>query len=46
MALGVGAGFDPHKGGFAGGCSAQFHRNPRPCFACHEPTDAVLNQCR
>jgi hypothetical protein len=45
-ALGVGAGFDPHKGGFAGGCATQFHRNPRPCFVCHEPSDGVLAQCR
>lgn len=44
--LGIGAGFDPHRSGFAGGCSNQFHRNPRPCFVCHEPTDGVLAQCR
>jgi len=45
-ALGVGGGFDPHKNGFLGGCATQFRRNPRPCFACHEPSDAVLAQCR
>jgi hypothetical protein len=45
-ASGVGAGFDPHQGSFAGGCSNQFHRNPRPCFTCHEPSDPVLAQCR
>jgi hypothetical protein len=45
-ALGVGGGFDPHKGGFVGGCARQFRRNPRPCFTCHEPSDGVLAQCR
>ena len=45
-ALGVGAGFDPHKNGFLGGCATQMRRNPRPCFVCHEPGDAVLGQCR
>lgn len=45
-ALGVGAGFDPHRAGFAGGCATQFRRNPRPCFTCHEPTDGALAQCR
>lgn len=45
-ALGVGGGFDPHKNGFLGGCSTQFHRNPRPCFVCHEPTDSKLAMCR
>jgi hypothetical protein len=44
-ALGVGGGFDPHKTGFVAGCRTQFHRNPRPCFACHEPTDSKLSQC-
>lgn len=45
-ALGVGGGFDPHKSGFLSGCSTQFRRNPRPCFVCHEPTDAKLAMCR
>jgi Cytochrome c7 and related cytochrome c len=45
-AQGVGAGFDPHKNGFLGGCARQMRRNPRPCFVCHEPTDPVLAQCR
>jgi Cytochrome c7 and related cytochrome c len=45
-ALGVGAGFDPHKTSFAGGCATQFRRNPRPCFVCHEPSDGVLDKCR
>jgi hypothetical protein len=45
-AHGVGGGFDPHGAGFLGGCATQFRRNPRPCFACHEPTDGVLAQCR
>ena len=44
-ALGVGGGFDPHQNGFVAGCRTQFRRNPRPCFVCHEPTDAKLNQC-
>jgi len=43
---GVGAGFDPHKTGFLGGCANQFRRNPRPCLVCHEPGDGVLGQCR
>ena len=45
-AMGVGAGFDPHRGNFASSCANQFRRNPRPCFTCHEPTDGVLAQCR
>ncbi len=45
-AQGVGAGFDPHRTGFVGGCANQFRRNPRPCFTCHEPSDGVLAQCR
>ncbi len=45
-ALGVGAGFDPHRAGFAAGCATQFRRNPRPCLTCHEPTDGALAQCR
>jgi len=43
---GIGAGFDPHKNGFLGGCANQFRRNPRPCLVCHEPGDGVLAQCR
>lgn len=47
---GIGAGFNPHRTGFAGGCGVQFRRNPRPCFVCHDPGDAmaggVLTQCR
>jgi hypothetical protein len=45
-ALGVGAGFDPHKNGFLGGCATQFRRNPRPCLVCHEKNDGVFAQCR
>jgi hypothetical protein len=45
-ASGVGAGFNPHKNGFLGGCANQYRRNPRPCLTCHEPTDQVLSQCR
>jgi cytochrome c7-like protein len=45
-ALGIGGGFDPHTSGFVGRCATQFNRNPRPCFVCHEPGDAVLAQCR
>ena len=45
-ATGIGAGFDPHKSGFAGGCATQFRRNPRPCYVCHEAQDAVLESCR
>jgi hypothetical protein len=45
---GVGNGFDPHQNGFLAGCAAQFRRNPRPCFACHEQSDpgGELRQCR
>ena len=43
---GVGGGFNPHRANFLAGCSTQFHRNPRPCLVCHEPTDGVLTQCR
>jgi hypothetical protein len=45
-ALGVGARFNPHKGSFPAGCATQYRRNPRPCLTCHDPTDAVLAQCR
>jgi hypothetical protein len=45
-ALGVGAGFDPHKPGFLSGCTTQFRRNPRPCLTCHEMADADLSKCR
>lgn len=41
-----GAGFTPHGGGFVGQCGVQMRRNPRPCFVCHDPSDAVLGQCR
>jgi hypothetical protein len=44
-ASGVGAGFDPHTTGFVRGCKTQFRRNPRPCYACHEPSDGALAQC-
>jgi hypothetical protein len=43
---GIGGGFNPHIAGFAGGCSTQFRRNPRPCYVCHEPGAAVLSRCR
>ena len=42
---GIGGGFNPHKSGFMGGCATQMRRNPRPCFVCHMPDDAVLSQC-
>ena len=45
-ANGVGGGFNPHRAGFAGGCSTQMRRNPRPCYVCHNPGDGVLAQCR
>jgi cytochrome c7-like protein len=45
-ATGIGAGFDPHQSGFAGGCATQFRRNPRPCYVCHEAQDAVLESCK
>lgn len=43
---GIGGGFNPHQGGFLGSCSTQFSRNPRPCFVCHDPQDAKLQQCK
>lgn len=43
---GIGAGFNPHSGGFIGGCGTQLRRNPRPCYVCHEPGAAVLQRCR
>ena len=43
---GIGGGFNPHSGGFAGGCATQFKRNPRPCYVCHEPGATVLQRCR
>jgi hypothetical protein len=43
---GIGAGFNPHRGGFSGSCSTQFRRNPRPCFVCHEPGASVLEGCK
>jgi hypothetical protein len=45
-ALGIGAGFDPHKNGFLGGCANQYRRNPRPCLVCHENNDPMFAQCR
>ena len=43
---GIGGGFNPHSGGFAGGCATQFKRNPRPCYVCHDPGAAVLQRCK
>lgn len=43
---GIGGGFNPHQGGFVGGCASQFRRNPRPCYVCHEPGASVLARCR
>jgi len=43
---GIGGGFNPHGGGFAGGCATQFRRNPRPCYVCHEPGAPVLQRCQ
>ncbi|MBX3214060.1 MAG: cytochrome c family protein [Labilithrix sp.] len=43
---GIGGGFNPHSGGFAGGCAAQLRRNPRPCYVCHEPGAFVLQRCQ
>jgi hypothetical protein len=42
---GVGAGFNPHGGGFASTCKSQLERNPRPCYVCHEPGAQVLQRC-
>ncbi len=43
---GIGAGFNPHRAGFASSCATQMRRNPRPCFVCHEPGAAALSMCR
>jgi hypothetical protein len=43
---GIGGGFNPHSGGFVGGCATQFKRNPRPCYVCHDPGATVLQRCR
>jgi hypothetical protein len=43
---GVGAGFTPHRAGFASTCSTQFRRNPRPCLVCHQPGESNLAECR
>jgi hypothetical protein len=43
---GIGGGFNPHSGGFAGGCATQLRRNPRPCFVCHEPSSPALAGCQ
>ncbi len=45
-ASGVGASFDPHKGGLKGGCATQLRRNPRPCYVCHQPGDPSLQECQ
>jgi hypothetical protein len=45
-AQGVGGGFNPHPTGFNSRCATQMRRNPRPCFVCHQPQDAVLAECR
>ncbi len=45
-AQGIGGGFDPHQNGFLGGCGAEFRRNPRPCFVCHEKGDPALARCQ
>lgn len=43
---GVGGGFNPHSGGFLGGCATQLRRNPRPCYVCHEAGDPDLQRCQ
>jgi Cytochrome c7 and related cytochrome c len=43
---GIGGGFNPHSGGFAGGCASQLRRNPRPCYVCHEPGAFALQRCQ
>ncbi len=43
---GIGGGFNPHSGGFAGGCATQLRRNPRPCYVCHDPGASVLQRCQ
>jgi hypothetical protein len=43
---GIGGGFNPHNGGFAGGCASQLRRNPRPCYVCHDPGAQVLQRCQ
>lgn len=43
---GIGGGFNPHRGGFAGSCASELRRNPRPCYVCHESGASVLERCR
>jgi hypothetical protein len=43
---GIGAGFNPHSGGFAANCASQMRRNPRPCLVCHEPGTPELRKCQ
>jgi hypothetical protein len=43
---GIGGGFNPHRAGFATGCSTQYRRNPRPCLVCHDPAAPQLAMCR
>lgn len=43
---GIGGGFNPHGGGFVGGCATQLRRNPRPCYVCHEPGAPALQRCQ
>jgi hypothetical protein len=41
-----GQGVNPHPVGFANGCTSAFQRNPRPCFVCHQSSDAILRTCK
>ncbi len=41
-----GRGLKPHPSGFASSCSGAYHRNPRPCLACHGTGDPRLSRCK
>ncbi len=41
-----GGGVDPHPAGFISRCGAALRQNPRPCYVCHQTSDADLRSCR
>ncbi|HQB44863.1 MAG TPA: cytochrome c3 family protein [Polyangiaceae bacterium] len=43
---GGGIGVNPHPAGFSSRCASALARNPRPCFVCHDPDDALIFRCR
>lgn len=45
-AAGIGGGVSPHPPGFANGCAALLHANPRACTTCHGDPGALAARCR